>query len=69
MTNVTLTEYRYWYNRGWRYSGSDNPSLEHLDAIRAPDAAYDGYLDRAAGRAKWEAEEGLRPQRPQRKEH
>jgi hypothetical protein len=59
-------EYRRWYNKGWRYSNSASPSLEHLDATGAPDAAYDGYEDAAAGRRKWEGPEGMRPQRPQR---
>lgn len=48
-------EYKRWYTKGWRYSGSDSDSvsLEHGDAMNAPDAWYDGYLDYAAGREKW----------------
>jgi hypothetical protein len=45
--------YRSRYERGWRYSGRAGATLDHLDATRAPEAAYDGYLDRAAGREKW----------------
>jgi hypothetical protein len=46
-------DYKHWYAKGWRYSVSPTATLDHLDAIRAPDAMYDGYLDRAAGREKW----------------
>ena len=50
----TEAEYRYWYNRGWRYSNSETcQGLDHLDVIHAPDAMYDGYMDAAAGRDKW----------------
>jgi hypothetical protein len=46
-------EYKAWYNRGWRASARENATLERGDAIGAPDAWYDGYLDYAAGREKW----------------
>jgi hypothetical protein len=48
-------EYKRWYNKGWRYSasGSASVSLDHGDAMGAPDAWEDGYLDYAAGREKW----------------
>lgn len=48
-------EYKRWYNRGWRYSSSDSgsTSLDHLDSIGAPNAAYDGYFDFGNCRAKW----------------
>ena len=52
---MTEAEYRYWYNRGWRYSGSgsDSVSLDWGDHNGFPEAWYDGYLDLAAGREKW----------------
>ena len=46
-------EYVKQYNAGWRYSQRENATLDHGDAINAPDAWYDGYLDYAVGRAKW----------------
>jgi hypothetical protein len=50
---VDTPEYRRDYDRGWRYSGRPGATLDHGDEIRAPDAWYDGYLDRGAGREKW----------------
>jgi len=46
-------EYRSWYEKGWRYSGRPSATLDHGDSNGYPDAWYDGYLDRAAGRDKW----------------
>lgn len=46
-------EYVKQYNAGWRYSHSENPTLDHGDEINAPDAWYDGYLDYCVGREKW----------------
>lgn len=45
--------YRRQYDAGWRYSGSETATLDHGDAINAPDPWYDGYLDLATGRDKW----------------
>jgi hypothetical protein len=51
---VGSVKYRYWYNRGWRYSQRASAvGLEWGDAHDFPDAWYDGYLDLAAGRKKW----------------
>ena len=50
---VDSPAYRYWYERGWRYSMSDGATLDHVDSIGAPEAMYDGYMDRGIGRAKW----------------
>lgn len=47
-------EYRHWYERGWRYALSPSSTLEHGDAMNAPAGWYDGYLDQAAGREKWD---------------
>lgn len=46
-------QYRADYERGWRYSQRETATLDHLDAKRAPDAEYDGYIDFACGREKW----------------
>jgi hypothetical protein len=42
------------YTRGWR-SGlySTGMALDNADARGEPEAWYDGYMDAAAGRAKW----------------
>lgn len=49
----TDSEYRRWYERGWRYSSSaPQGGLDYGDSMGAPDAWYDGYLD-ADGRDKW----------------
>lgn len=44
--------YRVDYNRGWR-AGGRGTGLEAADARGEPEAWYDGYHDRAAGRLKW----------------
>jgi len=48
-------EYRRSYNRGWRYSRSGTGTLDFADSrgYSNDDAWMDGYLDAAAGRAKW----------------
>lgn len=46
-------DYRYWYERGWRYSAQSTATLDHLDRTGMPSPAYDGYLDYAASREKW----------------
>lgn len=55
MLRALSGEYKRWYNKGWRYSGSGSGSvsLDYGDAMNAPDAWYDGYLDMGAGREKW----------------
>lgn len=53
MSKRADSEYRRWYERGWRYSSRGTATLDHGDAIGAPDAWYDGYLDLAGGREKW----------------
>lgn len=50
---IDTPEYRAAYEKGWRYSARPTATLDHGDAIRAPDAWYDGYLDLAGGREKW----------------
>jgi hypothetical protein len=52
-TREDTPDYRKAYNAGWRYSQNGANGLDHGDAIGAPDAWYDGYLDLAAGREKW----------------
>ena len=52
-TITTDAEYRSWYTKGWTYSGRPTATLDHGDSHGYPEAWYDGYLDRAAGRAKW----------------
>lgn len=53
-TPEQLAQYRRDYRRGWRYaSTSPDPTLDRLDAKRAPEAEYDGYLDAGAGRLMW----------------
>jgi hypothetical protein len=46
-------EYKRAYERGWRYSGTETATLDYGDESHQPEPWYDGYLDRAAGRAKW----------------
>jgi hypothetical protein len=50
---VDSPAYRADYERGWRYAWRPTATLDHLDARGASEAAYDGYLDAAAGREKW----------------
>jgi hypothetical protein len=45
-------KYKGGYNKGWAISARDG-NLENLDRSGAGEAAYDGYLDYAAGRDKW----------------
>lgn len=45
--------YRDWYQKGWSYAIRPSATLEHGDRNGYPDAWYDGYQDRAAGREKW----------------
>lgn len=52
-TPAELARYKADYERGWRYSGRQTASLDHLDNTGARDAVYDGYLDYAASRDKW----------------
>jgi hypothetical protein len=50
----SVRDYRYWYNRGWRYSQRLTAlGLEWGDSQGFPEAWYDGYLDNAANREKW----------------
>lgn len=50
-------EYRAAYNIGWRYSARETATLDHVDSRYRLDPRYnailDGYLDYAAGRARW----------------
>jgi hypothetical protein len=55
MGAAELAAWRKDYERGWRYSGRETATLDHLDAIGASSARYDGYLDYAVGREKWHA--------------
>lgn len=50
---IDSPQYRKDYNAGWRYSQRESATLDHGDAINAPDAWYDGYMDLAVGREKW----------------
>lgn len=47
--------YRGSYNRGWLYSARATIGLDAADrrGYTRDDAWMDGYLDEAAGRAKW----------------
>lgn len=47
--------YRDAYNRGWRYSNTSDAGLDNADrrGWTRDEAWTDGYLDAAAGRAKW----------------
>lgn len=52
------TTYRRWYERGWRYSGTENANLDFVPrelSTFSPeyDAWLDGYMDLAVGREKW----------------
>jgi hypothetical protein len=59
MTRTDTPEYRKHYKWGWQYGGGESGSLDYVDTKynygRKPgyQAALDGYLDIAAGRAKW----------------
>ena len=48
-------QYREAYNRGWGYSARTTTGLDYADrrGYTRDDAWMDGYLDQAAGRAKW----------------
>lgn len=52
---VDTPEYRASYSAGWRYAGSATANLDYADSrgLSADTAWMDGYLDRAAGRARW----------------
>ena len=43
--------YRAEYEKGWRYSGLENASLDN--SYYKSNAWIDGYMDRACGREKW----------------
>jgi hypothetical protein len=55
VTRQDTPQYRRHYERGWRASGRPDAvaPLDAADARGEPDAWYDGYHDRAAGREKW----------------
>lgn len=48
-------QYRADYNRGWRYSRTGLDGLDYADrtGLSTREGWMDGYLDFAAGRAKW----------------
>lgn len=49
------SEYAAAYNKGWRYSANGAGGLDHADrrGWSRSEGWMDGYLDYAAGRAKW----------------
>lgn len=57
---VTNDFYRRWYTKGWAYSHRGTATLDHGDSMGYPDAWYDGYMDYAVGRDKWEGPDGPR---------
>lgn len=52
------------YNRGWRTSiyatGERGSPLDAADARHEVNEWYDGYMDAAVGREKWQGEDGRR---------